>query len=175
MLRFDVGPARAGWYTLGLVVAAVVPLVVASGSRFVWATRAWMLTLVSLALAWLPTRISATAPVPAPEGILVPAALGLAFAAGLGVSALLDDMRSSRFGWRQVSAVAAVVGLALPLFAFAGDAASGRWQLPASDWPTAVSWMGDVPSPGGFRVLWLGDPALLPVDSKLGRRHRLRA
>jgi hypothetical protein len=148
-------------------VTAAVPLVIASGPRLVWATRAWVLTLASFALAWLPTRISVTAPVPAPAGVLVGAALGLAFAAGLGVSALLEDMRSSRFGWRQVSAVAAAVGLALPFLAFAADTASGRWELPSTDWPTDVSWMGDLPNPGGFRVLWLGDPSVLPVDSKV--------
>ena len=167
VIRFDVGPARAGWFTIGLIVIAVVPLVIASGSQLVWATRAWILTLASFALAWLPGRISATAAVPAPEGVLVPAALGVALAAGLGVSALLDDMRRSRFGWRQVSAVAAAVGLALPLVPFVADTASGRWNLPSADWPTAVAWMNGVPSPGGFRVLWLGDPAALPVDSKV--------
>jgi len=166
VLRFDVGPARSGWFTLGLIVTAAVPLVIASGPRLIWATRAWVLTITSFALAWLPTRISATLPVAAPEGVLVLAALGLAFAAGLGVSALHDDMRRSRFGWRQVSAVAAAVGLAFPFLAFIGDTASGRWQLPSSDWPTAVSWMSDRPSAGGFRVLWLGDPSLLPVDAK---------
>ncbi len=167
VLRFDIGPARAGWITLGLLAAAAVPLVIASGPRLWWATRAWLLTLASFALVWLPTRLSATAAVPAPEGVLVPAALGLAVAAGLGVSALLDDMRRSRFGWRQVSAVAAAVGIALPLLAFGVDAGSGRWQLPSSDWPTAVSWMSDVPARGGFRVLWIGDPAALPVDGKI--------
>src|SRR6185437_12574836 len=35
------------------------------------------------------------------------------------------------------------------------------------DWPTAVSWMADTPTPGGFRVLWLGAPGLLPVDGKI--------
>ena len=60
----------------------------------------------------------------------MPAALGLAFAAGLGVSALLDDMRRSRFGWRQVSAVAAVVGLALPLLAFVGRHRFGAMAAP---------------------------------------------
>jgi hypothetical protein len=105
--------------------------------------------------------------VPAPEGLLVPAALGIAVAVGLGVSALLSDMRSSGFGWRQASAVACVVGLTLPLLAFAVDTASGRWHLPSTDWPTTVAWMRDVPSPGGFRVLWLGDPKVLPVDAKV--------
>lgn len=173
VLRFDLGPARAGWFTLGLLVAAVVPLLFATGSRFAWATRAWILALASFALAWLPTRISPTLPVPAADGVLVPAALGLALAAGIGVSALLDGMRSAHFGWRQVAAVAAAVGLALPVLAFAVDTVSGRWQLPRDDWPTAVSWMNDVPTAGGFRVLWLGDPALLPVDSKVvaGKGH----
>src|SRR4029077_5626588 len=105
--------------------------------------------------------------VPAPDGVLVPAALGLALAAGLGVSALLDGMRSAHFGWRQVAAVAMAVGLGLPLLALAVDTVSGRWHLPSDDWPTAVSWMNAVPTTGGFRVLWLGDPALLPVDGKV--------
>jgi GT2 family glycosyltransferase len=165
-LRFDAGPARSGWYTLGLVVVALIPLVIATGARLVWATRAWMLALCSFVLAWLPGRISATAPVPSPSGVLVPAALGLAIAGGLGVSVLLDDMRRSHFGWRQVSAVAAVVGLALPLVALAVDSVSGRWQLPSTDWPTQVAWMQNQPTPGGFRVLWLGSPAALPVDAK---------
>ena len=165
-LRFETGPARSGWYTLGLVAVALVPLVIATGTRLVWATRAWMLALCSFLLAWLPGRLSTTAPVPAPSGVLVPAALGLALAGGIGVSVLLDDMRRSRFGWRQVSAVAVVVGLALPLFALAADTVSGRWQLPSTDWPTQVAWMRNQPTPGGFRVLWLGDAAALPVDAK---------
>jgi hypothetical protein len=165
-LRFDAGPARSGWYTLGLVAVALVPLVIASGTRLVWATRAWMLALLSFLAAWLPGRLSATAPLPAPSGVLVPAALGLAIAGGIGASVLLDDMRRSRFGWRQVSAVAVVVGLALPLVALAVDTVSGRWQLPSTDWPTQVAWMHNQPTAGGFRVLWLGDPAALPVDAK---------
>jgi GT2 family glycosyltransferase len=166
-LRFDVGPGRAGWYTLGLLVAAAVPLVFATGSRFVWATRAWILALASFALVWLPTRLSPTLPVPAGDGVLVPAALGVAVAAGLGVSALLDDMRRAHFGWRQFAVVAAAVGVLLPVLALGADTASGRWQLPSGDWPTAVSWMNSLPSTGGFRVLWVGDPALLPVDGKV--------
>jgi hypothetical protein len=53
------------------------------------------------------------------------------------------------------------------MLAFAIDAASGRWGLPSGDWPSSVAWMRDVPSSGGFRVLWLGDPAVLPVDAKI--------
>jgi len=144
-----------------------VPIVIATGPRLVWATRMWVVTLLSFLLVWLPTRLSVTAAVPAPEGVLIPAAIGLAVAAGLGVSALLDDMRRSHFGWRQFAAVAAVVGLTLPVVALAADTVSGRWQLPSTDWPTAVAWMRNQPTPGGFRVLWLGNPGVLPVDAKV--------
>ncbi len=167
VLRFEVGPERAGWYTLGLVVAAAVPLAVASGARFVWATRAWLLVAGSVALAWLPGRLAPTRPVPSAAGVLVPAALGLALAAGIGAVALLEDMRRSHFGVRQLAAVAAAVGLVLPLLAFAVDSGSGRWGLPSTDWPGAVQWMHDNTGTGGFRVLWVGDPSVLPADSKL--------
>src|SRR6185436_2863932 len=85
VLEFDVGTARAGWFTFGLVVTALVPLVIASGPRLRWATRAWLLVLASFALPWLPSRLSVPTAVPAPEGMLIPAALGVAMAAGLGV------------------------------------------------------------------------------------------
>ena len=76
-------------------------------------------------------------------------------------------MRRAHFGWRQVAAVGAALGIALPVLTLAGDSASGRWQLPSTDWPSDVSWMSDVSAPGGFRVLWVGDPALLPADGKV--------
>src|SRR5207247_5674703 len=76
-LRFDSGPARSGWYTLGLVVIAFVPLVIATGPRFVWATRMWVLTLLSFLLVWLPTRLSVTAAVRPPEACPVPPPSGL--------------------------------------------------------------------------------------------------
>ena len=44
---------------------------------------------------------------------------------------------------------------------------SGRYGLRSSDWPTTYSWMDDNAPVGGFRVLWVGDPNLLPADAKL--------
>ncbi|MDQ1468398.1 MAG: hypothetical protein QOH10_2813, partial [Actinomycetota bacterium] len=97
-LRFSTGPAGAGWAPLGLLVAAALPLLVASGDRLAWATRAWLLVVVSYALAWVPGRIDHTLARPEPEGVLVGAALGLALATGLGVAAFADDLRQFLFG-----------------------------------------------------------------------------
>ena len=56
---------------------------------------------------------------PAVEGLLVPAALGISLAVGLGVAAFIEDVRQFHFGWRQVAAVGGAIALAFPVFAFA--------------------------------------------------------
>jgi hypothetical protein len=55
--------------------------------------------------------------------------------------------------------VLAVIGLAADTF-------SGRFGLHGEDWPTTFSWMSDNAPAGGFRVLWVGDPNILPADAK---------
>ncbi len=102
---------------------------------------------------------------PAPEGLLVPAALGIALAVGLGVGAFRTDLHHFHFGWRQLAAVAVPVVLVLPGLGFAADSLDGRWHAPSTDWDTALSWMNGQQVEGGFRVLWVGDPDVLPVDA----------
>ena len=135
--------AGAGLAPWGIVAAAAVPLAIATGPRLAWATRAWVLAAISFALAWLPGRLSAGAAVLAPDGVLVAAAIGLAFAAGLGVAAVLDDLRRFRFGWRQAVMIAAFAGLGLSVVGLAADTLSGRFGLRADDWPSTYSWMTD--------------------------------
>ncbi len=166
VLRFNTGPAGAGWAPYGLLVAAAVPLFVASGARLRWAARAWLLVAVSYALAWVPGRVDAGIARPEPEGVLAGAALGLALATGLGVAAFADDLRQFLFGWRQFAAVAAAFGLLFPVVGMFGDSLAGRWRAPARDWPDALSWMGDERRHGDFRVLWLGDADVLPLAAR---------
>lgn len=164
VLRFQTGPngaGAAGWVIAG---AGLLVLILASGPRFIWATRAWVLALVSFSFVWLPARFFPDAPMPAVEGLLVPAALGVSLAVGLGVAAFIEDVRRFRFGWRQVAAVGGAIALSFPILAFAVDATDGRWHMPASDWNQNLSWMRSEDANGRFRVLWLGAPAVLPVD-----------
>jgi len=164
MLSFQTGRAGSGAAPWGLIVAGLLPLAVATGPRLGWASRAWMLTIVAWIAAWLPSRLDSSAPLPAPEGMLVLAALGLALAVGLGVAAFTDELRTFHFGWRQLAAVAAAVGLALPIMGLTADALQGRWGLSGDDWASRFEWMSEDIPDGGFRVLWLGDPTILPGD-----------
>jgi hypothetical protein len=164
VLRFQTGPNGAGLSGWIIAGAALLVLVLASGPRLVWATRAWVLALLSFACVWLPSQLAPSFPMPAVEGLLVPAALGVSLAVGLGVAAFIEDVRQFHFGWRQVAAVGGAIALAFPVCAFALDALGGRWHMPANDWNQNLSWMRAEDESGQFRVLWLGNPAVLPVD-----------
>lgn len=168
VLRFQTGPSGAGWAAWGILATAALSLAIATGERLVWASRAWVIALVGFALVWVPARFASSVAVPAPEAALSLAALGVAAASGLGVAALLEgDLSRFRFGWRQPVVALAGVGAVLAACAFTADAFDGRWHAPDRGWEDALSFLEAERAEGGFRVLWIGDPAVLPLEPML--------
>jgi GT2 family glycosyltransferase len=164
VLRFHTGPSGLGYASWGLYAAALFALVVVSGPRFSWVARAWFLAAAGIAAVYVPSQVWPDAQVPAPEGALTAAALGLAVAAGLGIGAFGDELRRSRFGWRQLLSLVAGAGVALASMGFVADAVDGRWHAAAAGWGQDLSFTGERRFEGDFRILWVGDPAILPTD-----------
>jgi hypothetical protein len=116
-------------------------------------------------LAWVEQRGDLPFALPPAEVLLVPAALGLSISAAMGVAAFEVDLPGYRFGWRQIAsalAAAAVVVAAIPVI---GAAFDGRWSMPAGDHNRALAFVDADNDELPFRVLWLGDPAALPLAS----------
>jgi GT2 family glycosyltransferase len=164
VMTFHTGPAGAGIASWGLYAAALFALLVARGPRLAWVARAWLLAALGVAAVFVPSQLWPDALVPAPEGALVAAALGLALAAGLGVGAFGDELRRARFGWRQVAAAAAGAGIVVVSVGFALAAVDGRWDAARAGWGQALSFTAERRFEGDFRILWIGDPAVLPTD-----------
>ena len=168
VLRFDSGPSGSGFAPFGLLVAAAVALVLARGTRLAWAIRAWALIVAGFALVWLPAELSPSSAVAAPEAGLALAGLGVALAAALAVgsaSASTEPMQSApKVGWRRGLAAVAVVGVVVGGLGFAADAVNGRWGAPDGDWAEVLSFTQDATFEGQFRILWVGDPDVLPLD-----------
>ena len=164
LLRFQVGPLGGAPLGYALLVAAALPLLIGQGQRHAWAVRGWALALASWGLAWASQQDVLPVALPAPEVLLVPAAIGLALATAMGVAAFQEDLPGYRFGWRQIAsglAAAAVVAVAcLPVL---GAAFDGRWSMPAGDHSRALSFIDQQHQGAPFRVLWLGDPSALPL------------
>ncbi len=164
IMRFDSGPSGAGWAMWGLVIAAAVPLFVATGDRLAWTARGWMLALVGWAVVWVPARFFPHTSVLAPEAGLTLAALGLALTLGVAVSVFVDGIHSFKFGWRQPAVILGAVAILLPALSFVGDTVDGRWHAPETDWTSSLAFTQSVSARGEFRMLWVGNPTVLPLD-----------
>ena len=162
LLRLAAGPIGDTPLAYGIVAAATLPLLVAARRRLTWAVVGWIVVVGAWLTVWAEGRSWLGALAVQPQVLLVPAAVGVALCIGLGVAAFERDLAAHRFGWRQavaaLAAAASVVG-ALPVL---GAAGSGRWDVVQTGYGEATSWLAAKAPPGGFRVLWLGDPRALP-------------
>ncbi len=163
LARFETGPVGGDLLGWALVAAALLPLVLARGARFAWAVRGWVMYLGSIAVALVAAQGVLPVGLPRPEVLLAPGAAGLALATALGMAAFETDLRQYRFGWRQLVPITAFVALVvatLPVFVASFD---GRFEAPRRDFAHVLANASADDGPGVSRVLWLGDPDVVPT------------
>ena len=104
---------------------------------------------------------------PPAEVLLAPAAAALSLSVALGAVAFERDLRGYHFGWRQVASLVAAAAVFVAVVPTVAGAVDGRWNLAGTDDAAQLSFLdrADVQDQGAFRVLWLGDPEVLPVAS----------
>ena len=156
LIRFATGPIDESWLGGGLLLAAALPLLIVRDTRFVWVIRGWALVCVSVSAAWLGER--GWLSLPDTELLLVPAGVGFAIAAAMGMAALESDLPSFRFGWRQLVPFAGVAALIIMVVPVLGASLDGRWNTAKGDYATPLAALSD----DNYRVLWLGHPDVLP-------------
>jgi GT2 family glycosyltransferase len=162
LLRLAVGPIGDAALAWAFLAAAALPLLIGARSRLAWAGRAWSVAVVAWVVAWLAGRGWLGPIAIPPQVLLVPAGVGIALAVGLGVAAFQLDLPGYRFGWRQAAAVTAAAAAAVGMLPVLGGSLGGRWDLVPSGYAEATTWMSAQGAAGDFRVLWLGDPRVLP-------------
>jgi len=162
LLRDVDGTFGATWWGWLLPVAAVFSLLLCRGERRRVATKVASIATLTLVVECVTARHWLGSFSPDLDVLLALYGVMIATLIGLGVGALELDLRDARFGWRQLVAGLALVTMvlaALPLIASVG---SGRFDLPTSSVAESLSALAPT-SAGGFRVLWLGDPSVLPL------------
>ena len=164
VLRFGSGPFGTGVLGWLLLVTALLPLFIGRRWRLAWAVRGWVLALCGFGLAWTFGQGWLVTILPAPSMLLVPAALGIALAAGLGMAAFEIDLPDYHFGWRQLASIVAAIAFVIALGPALVSASSGRWEIPRGDFNRSLSFLSDGTADGEYRVLWLGDAAALPLE-----------
>ncbi len=162
ILLFNTG--RTGLTTLlaGLAVSASFVLIIGRSWRFVWGARAWLMSVCAWGLLWAGHWGALPVPLPRAEIILPVAAIGLAMACGLGAIAFEVDLKQHNFGWRQLATLFATAGVVIAAVPMLAASTNGRWNMPRSGLDSRMSFLSEDPEIGAFRVLWIGDPDVLP-------------
>ena len=162
ILRFESGTFGAAPLGYAFLLAGALPLVLGRGWRFAWALRAWGCATACWALLWAGQQGWFPLALPPAEVLLAPAAAALALAVGCGMAAFDIDLPGYKFGWRQgvsILAAAAVLVGAVPMLA---DAVGGRWSMATADLHQTLPFVDTQRAATPFRVLWLGDPDVVP-------------
>jgi GT2 family glycosyltransferase len=169
LASFDVGNARGVILALALYVPVVVALLIGRGWRFGWAARSAFLVVTFGWLAVLDDSSSFLFRLPEPGILLAPVALGLALSAGCTVASFELDVRGGSFGWRQPLSIIGVAALAVGVLPGVFALGTGRWDVPRTTMVDLLGQLGEQPADGDYRVLWVGDPRVLPAA---GLEHR---
>ena len=161
-LRDVDGSFGSAWWGWLLPLAALFALVLCRGDRRRVATKLAAIGALGLVLVTLASRHWLGSFAPDLDVVLVLYAVSLASLIGLGVGALEHDLREAGFGWRQVAAALSVATLLVAILPFLQSLGSGRFDLPTTSVAQSLSELAPNTS-GGYRVLWLGDPSVLPL------------
>ncbi len=163
------GIDRIGWAVL---VVPVLAILTTTGWRLAISVRAWLVAAGGFASAWIVDQGWWSGPTLPAETLLVPAALGLAWATSAAVASMGTTSSQPRTGpgWRHALPVVAVVALALTVTPVVVGAFGGRLGMTKEDLPSAMPFLADprtgigaATSGGDDRVVWVGEPTILPA------------
>ena len=166
LVRFDLGQFGNSQLLWGLVVVASLSLILGRDWRAAWAPRAWSIALVSFAAAWLAGNEILPFDLPDAGILLVPGAVGLAWAAGIGFAAFEYDVARFAAIGRRLALGIGVVALGAAVIPAVGATTEGDYGMPRSDISGALRFIDRRPELGSFRVMWLGDGQLLPTQGR---------
>ena len=151
-----------------LAIALYIPLVAAIAIsrawRLTWSIRAGALVFGFGSLAVFAERGTIDVALPSRSLLSVPIALGLALAGASMAGGFGSDVLRRGYGWRQpiglLAAAAMVVGL-VPAVLAIGD---GAWGMPETPMTRLLETQMPIePEVGDYRVLYLGDPEVIPI------------
>jgi hypothetical protein len=164
LARFGLGNGQFGILAIALYIPVFVAPLVARSWRLTWAIRSAGLVVVFGWLAVLNDR-GLKLRLPEPGVLLAPVAVGLALSAACIAAAFQDDVLAGSFGWRQplglLSAAAVGIGV-LPGLTAIG---SGRWHTPTLTLTSVLGQFPENPPDGDYRILWIGNPQVMPVPA----------
>ena len=163
LARFGLGNLQFGILAIALYLPVLVAPLVARSWRLTWAIRSAGLVVAFGLLAVLDDRVASRSVFLNPGILLVPVAVGLAVSAACIAAAFEDDVLAGSFGWRQPLGLLTAAAIAIGVLPGLAAVGSGRWGMPTLTLTSVLGQFPQDPPEGDYRILWIGDPLVMPV------------
>ena len=158
---------RAAVLGVALYLPLLAAIAITRAWRLTWSVRAAFLVLGFGALMMLGERGDLDLTLPATAMLAVPVALGLALGSAAIAGGFGADVLNRAIGWRQPFAIVANVAVVAGLIPATVSIADGGWHTPDTPMPRLLaSQLPEEVATGDYRVLYVGDPRVLPVPAR---------
>jgi GT2 family glycosyltransferase len=164
LARFGLGNGQFGILAIALYLPVLVAPMVARSWRLTWAIRSAGLVIAFGWLAVLDDR-GLKIRLPEPGVLLAPVAVGLALSAACIAAAFQDDVLAGSFGWRQPLGLLSAAAVAIGVLPGVTAVSSGRWRMPTLTLTSVLGQFAENPPEGDYRILWIGNPQVMPTPS----------
>ncbi|MFV0257075.1 MAG: glycosyltransferase, partial [Acidimicrobiales bacterium] len=148
---------------VGLVALALMGLALSTTRRLRFSIQLWVISLVFLTLAWLAHRGWLPMALPTDEILLVPVLASWCVLAGFVVAAL-EQWGDTRRMARRGAMLLAGVALTLATVGAMVRSLAGDWGSPSQNYTAFTGFLADDDNADG-RILWLGQPSVVPIDT----------
>jgi GT2 family glycosyltransferase len=146
-----------GWLTLGIPLSALITMLLVNELRLRWALRWWMVAIGFATAMWCAERGALIGLFPSHEVLAVPLSLAMVMVVTIGISAVTQDIRSAKFGWRQTATLTAIAAVILAVIPLVWSARSGTWGAKPGDARVESAWIADsAQTTDRFATLWVG-------------------
>jgi GT2 family glycosyltransferase len=164
LARFGLGRGQFGILAIALYLPVLFAPLVARSWRLAWSIRAAGLVVAFGWLAVLDDR-GLKIRLPEPGILLAPVAVGVALSAACLAAAFQDDVLGGSFGWRQPIGLLSAAAVAIGILPGIAAVSSGRWRMPTLTLTSVLGQFPNNPPEGDYRILWIGDPRVMPVPA----------
>ena len=177
IFNLDTGSFTNSSFTWAIVIVAVFALLVGTKRHLFLGIRSWSIIIIGFFAVWIADQGWWPGRTPEEETLFVPVAVGLAWAAAISTAGIGSDLTNptpKKLYLRKISIGVAALVLGVSVLPVLSGSLDGSWGAPRKELSSVLSFVvdaspakGEVSRGGENRIVWIGEPSILPATASI--------